>query len=367
MPLPRLLRQCLDLPTAPFREEHVLDFVRERCGPLKSVSLSEDRCGNLIAHYRRGPRVRRSAFFAAHTDHPGFVVRELNGDGTFSADFRGGVAQAFFDGAKARFFVNGKQHRAAIKVEAEEKVKRGSKVYIRPTSVRFKSKHEIPVGAIGMWDLPDAAERNANVRARACDDIAGVAALLALLENAEKKRLRADFRCMFSRAEEVGFVGAVGAIKAKSIPKDAFVIVVETSSELAHVRIGDGPVIRVGDKATVFNPDVTAYCERVAQERAKKKRSFQFQRKLMDGGTCEATAFNAMGYDATCICLVLGNYHNMNRKTGKIDSEYVSISDWRLMVDWFADIAANASRFREWSRHDPKPYEKLFSKYRKLL
>jgi putative aminopeptidase FrvX len=34
------------------------------------------------------------------------------------------------------------------------------------------------------------------------------------------------------------------------------------------------------------------------------------QRKLMDGGGCEATAFGTYGYEATGLCLALGNWHN---------------------------------------------------------
>ena len=32
----------------------------------------------------------------------------------------------------------------------------------------------------------------------------------------------------------------------------------------------------------------------------------------MPGGACEATAFSAYGYESTCLCLPLGNYHNMH-------------------------------------------------------
>jgi endoglucanase len=31
----------------------------------------------------------------------------------------------------------------------------------------------------------------------------------------------------------------------------------------------------------------------------------------MAGGACEASVFCHAGYDATCLCLPLGNYHNM--------------------------------------------------------
>lgn len=87
----------------------------------------------------------------------------------------------------------------------------------------------------------------------------------------------------------------------------------------------------------------------------------------MDGGTCEATAFNALGFEATCICLALGNYHNMNRATGKIDSEYVSIADWRAMVDLFEAIVVHADQFSASTAKDASSYDALFKKYRGLL
>ena len=51
------------------------------------------------------------------------------------------------------------------------------------------------------------------------------------------------------------------------------------------------------------------------------------------------------GYLATGICLALGNYHNMNLKSGRIDSEYVSLRDYRQMVDWFEAIALDDEGF----------------------
>ena len=47
--------------------------------------------------------------------------------------------------------------------------------------------------------------------------------------------------------------------------------------------VGAGPIIRVGDRARVYTPELIDFCVRVAQALALRKRKFQFQRKLMDG------------------------------------------------------------------------------------
>ncbi len=52
----------------------------------------------------------------------------------------------------------------------------------------------------------------------------------------------------------------------------------------------------------------------------------------MPGGTCEASAYQALGYIATCVCLPLLNYHNMNERTGRVDSECIDLRDYAGMV-----------------------------------
>ena len=57
-------------------------------------------------------------------------------------------------------------------------------------------------------------------------------------------------------------------------------------------------MLRVGDRMSVFSPRLEGYCRQTADELARKDRAFRYQRKLMDGGACESTAFGAYGYDA---------------------------------------------------------------------
>jgi endoglucanase len=63
----------------------------------------------------------------------------------------------------------------------------------------------------------------------------------------------------------------------------------------------------------------------------------------MAGGACEASVFCAAGYDATCLCLPLGNYHNMgdlaavqegtNQGPARIEREFISVADFDGLVD----------------------------------
>jgi endoglucanase len=60
----------------------------------------------------------------------------------------------------------------------------------------------------------------------------------------------------------------------------------------------------------------------------------------MPGGACEATAFSAYGFESTCLCLPLGNYHNMRdidgvlKGTSKahVGQEFISIGDFESLI-----------------------------------
>jgi endoglucanase len=117
------------------------------------------------------------------------------------------------------------------------------------------------------------------------------------------------------------------------------VVAVETSSEIPGVRMGAGPILRVGDQMATFSPGLTGFAGLVAADLAKKDSTFQWQRKLMDGGTCESTVYHAEGYDATGLCIALGNYHNMDTRRKRIASEYIHLADWDGLVKWFVALA----------------------------
>ena len=346
MPLPKILKDLLNLPTAAFVESHVLTYIKDTCRGLKGVTCRPDRYGNLLVRYRHRPRGTTPLVFAAHTDHPGFVAQEMRDRRTVRAAFRGGVMSSYVDGAKVRFWsgdhwVKGK----VLELTKTTPVPRFGPGASRPDEALLRVSEPIARNAPGMWDLPAPALKGDRVHACACDDIAGVAALLDLLQRLSKKQLRADVYCLFTRAEEVGFIGAIGAAQVHSIPKKLPVIVIEMSKELPNARIGDGPVLRVGDRLSIFTPELIAFCGDVAQKLSRRRRTFAFQRKLMDGGACESTAFMTYGYQTMCLCLPLGNYHNMDTDRGKIANEYISVSDWRNLSHWFEALVTDEAGY----------------------
>jgi len=323
-----LARRTLSCPTAPFREGAVMAWVLEFVAQQRHLALHVDRDGNMLLS-RRG--VRRSAsplVFSAHMDHPGFrarASRRVNGQWAVSARFLGGVRPEFFRGAAVRFFAPGRELRARVTRVRRDKANGELEASLR-------AEHAIPAGAFGMWDLPPfrrAPGKPGVLESRAIDDLAGVAAALALLDVIDRidPRKEVDVRALFTRGEEVGFVGALAVARGRRLPSKARIVSLEASKAFAHAPQGAGPILRVGDRTSSFDDGLTRWMTRVAATLAGPRgRRFRWQRRLMDGGTCEATAFQLYGYRSAALCVPLGNYHNMSER-GTIRLESIHAAD----------------------------------------
>ena len=152
---------------------------------------------------------------------------------------------------------------------------------------------------------------------------------------------------MLTRAEEVGFIGAIAAAKDKRglLRKDDRIISIETSSAQPAAPIGGGCVLRIGDKTSVFHSGLSYFINTRGEALEKEHDGFKFRRALMPGGTCEGTAFDAFGYTAAAVCVPLGNYHNMDRDKITMGPEQIDLGDWNNLVTLLADLAATHHEF----------------------
>jgi len=289
----RLLRRILGQATAPFHEHHVYGALLGELEGLEGMELWEDGVGNLLGTYRRG-RVRRGAaewVWCSHMDHPGWVRPPGGGE----LAFLGGVPKEICE-----------RHRSEIV--------------------------EYDGGAFAMWDLPGFALEGDRVISRACDDLAGCAAIVAALQSLSEGGVEGQVHVAFTRAEEVGFVGASYLAEAWPFGEDAIFLSLETSKPMGAVVAGGGPVLRVGDRTSVFDGRATGALGMVA-----KREGIEVQRALLDGGSCEATAMAAYGIRSAGISLPLENYHNVT-EAGGIGAESVRLSDLRSLVAWLVAL-----------------------------
>lgn len=379
-----LLRQLTSIPTATGREERVIRWVEEWVASRPALRLDRDESGNLhIARREARPSALNAGpiILEAHLDHPAFVVESVNSPTSVTAAFRGGVMAPYFEHAPVIHHGASRATRGRIvdstapdPNKSETAPGSPSARLFRMATIELETTTEVAPGDMLTWDLPESEIRDGLLHAPACDDLAAVAAALCAMDEllaAQSDGL--DVRLLFTLAEEVGFVGAIAACKNGSIPPGARILALENSRSFADSPLGAGPIVRVGDRLSVFSPALTAAVAKIAQQltgeddkpvgqadKANKTRAaaprakevapvpgFNWQRKLMPGGACEATAFCAFGHEATCVCLPLRNYHNMGNleaveaatKAGepvtmaKIMPEVIAISDFHNLVE----------------------------------
>jgi len=317
------LGELANLPTASGLEGHVVAWVKKWVGRRPDLKFSEDSGGNLLIT-TRGRKRKAPVLAVAHMDHPAFVVTGVSGrEAAF--EFRGGVRPEYFDGARVDF-VTGPA--ASGRVTAyESQLRTGVIEVIGPMPGR---------GDIARWHFAPKRQREGILAAPAFDDLAGCAAALAALDKARGRADLANFGVLLTRAEEMGFIGAIHAAISGSIPTESRLISIEASPAPGNAALGEGPVIRVGDVLTVFDQELS---NRISQ--AVAGTGLRHQRKLMAGGGCEATAFGVYGYRATGLCLPLGNHHNMGNldevKAGTGEArpmlEEVSLDDFQGLID----------------------------------
>lgn len=336
----QLLADLCSLPTAPFVEHAVVAFVTA-LAKKHHLRLASDPAGNLLLSLGPPPRKgQQRLVFAAHMDHPAFVSSHQDGQ-TLHAHFRGGVLPNYLFTAPVLFHTPSGPVRAKVVSTAGDP---------HPTSAILHTTRPVPPNTPGLFDLTPAKFTKTQFLSRVCDDLAGAAAALSALIQLKTAKPKIPVAVLLTRAEEVGFIGALAAVHAP--PKSALLrktddllLAIECSAEQPHAPQHAGVILRVGDRTSIFNSSLTAFLHDTAQTLQKSSPTFKFQRALMPGGTCESTVYDAFGYHAAAVCLPLGNYHNMHRPTQTLAPETISLSDYHHMVELFLALAHSAHTY----------------------
>ena len=293
--LVRVVRALTEQPTAPFHEEAVRDAILAELRKCTHVTVKHDQYGNVIARYRRGTNKPPTWAFAAHMDHPGWV-RDKGGPWRFL----GSVAEQYL---------------------------------VNPRRKEF--------GDFAMWDLPAFELKENQIHSRACDDLLGCAEILCLFRELEETKANVHCLGLFTRAEEVGFWGAIQLARSGVLPKAINVFSLETSTPRGGAILGSGPIVRVGDRLSIFDSGETLRLMSVAAAH-----KIPVQRCLLDGGSCEASAYQAYGYRSVAASIALGNYHNC-APDGSIQCEYVSVDDYSNMVRLCVALVTTSGKMQD--------------------
>lgn len=341
----RMLIDFASAPAAAGHERAVEALVEKWTARRRDLALRRDACGNLVVHRRDFARARRSKaplYFTAHLDHPAFVVLSVSGKEA-RLEFRGGVLDPYFKGARIEIFDAGLRRSYPARIISLDASSKPFKTVV----ARLDGPAPVKAGCLGRWLFPGSSVKKGIAWTNGCDDAACVAAALIAYEGISRDKAMGHAALLFTRAEETGFVGAIGAARGRTVERNSRLICLECSRSFPHDSpIGAGPIVRVGDKMSVFTPELTNAISDIAAAYRKEDPGFRFQRKLMPGGTCEASAFSFYGLKATCLCLPLGNYHNMADidgaqagKKARVGQEHVSVADFHGLIDLLGAVA----------------------------
>ncbi|HYE61757.1 MAG TPA: hypothetical protein VD997_07150 [Phycisphaerales bacterium] len=348
------LLEITDIPTASGREHRVIEWIERWAAARPQLKLDKDPSGNLVISHRTKPQPERPLWLTAHLDHPAFVVERVVAPSVVELSFRGGVMDDYFTDARVVLASrDGQRHKARITGAT------GQTEPFKFWTAELQGRADLTVGDVGVWDVGPAELIDGLVHTQACDDMAAAAAALAALD-VSLDDPASNPTLLFTRAEEIGFIGAIAAVRHGTIPRNARVIALENSRSFPESPIGGGPIVRVGDRISVFSPTLTDAIAKRAEEIAGGSQptasqkladapAWKWQRKLMAGGACEASVFFHAGLESTCVCLPLGNYHNMadltavqagtNTSPPKVAREFIALSDFENLVDLLAACA----------------------------
>jgi endoglucanase len=323
-------------PTAPCHESHVRACLLERLKDLPHVITRVDEFGNLHASYEHDAGGREAFRVVAHMDHPAFAVHRK--EGVEELHFAGGVDEKYF--ASKRIVFYNEQTRQPL-----------GRAVIAGTSFteetrRFTLDRAIPADAtFAMWDLPKARCTKRLFLGPACDDLAQVSTVLALLRRLALGEAKGSVHALFTRAEEIGFAGALTALKSKTPLASMPTLSLETSKARGFAKVDGGPVVRVGDRLSVFDSRITHWLETAFRDLQTTRPSTIYQRLLMGGGTCEASVFQRTRLPTGALCVALNNYHNMGPGTA-VRAESISLRDWQGLYDFLFFLATEAKSVR---------------------
>ena len=240
----------------------------------KDAEYKIDPLGNLIVEKKGKNRPKSKLMIDAHTDEVGFIVTNINSDGTLSFDAVGGILPYVVFGRQVKFKNGVYGAIAGVPLHLLEGEGKDSQPKISDLCIdigaknREEAEKSVQQGDCAYFTGEQFDFGDGFMAGKALDDRAGCAIMLELM----KKGLPYDCTFSFSVQEEIGTRGA--AVSAFSINPDiAVVLETTTACDISGVKgekrvceLGKGPVVSYMDKGTVYNRQLY----RLAFETAKE-------------------------------------------------------------------------------------------------
>ncbi len=308
--LRQLLRELCEINGASGQESAVREYILRKIGDKCGCRTTPLGC--VIAEYKGEKRPEKKLIISAHTDEVGLIVTGINSDGTLNINCIGGVEADAVIGRQVTLEsgISGSVGSKAVhNMSAEEREK----------APKFDGLY-IDIGALDKADadkyvsLGDYAyftcgyeSKGGMIRAKAIDDRAGVAIMLAMiLENA----LEYDCTFTFVTQEEIGLRGARTAA-FETAPDFALVLEATTAADIPCSEgdkrcciLGEGPVVSYMDRSTVYDRELYRLSISLAEKIGVKRQT----KTVIAGGNDSGAIHISRGGVRTCAVSVPCRY-----------------------------------------------------------
>ena len=278
------------------------------------AELFTDRMGNLTAHLK-GPKGAPRIMLSAHMDEVGFMITEIEEDGTLRVGKLGGFDDAVLAGRLLWLGDETKRIPGVIaakgihQMTAKERKKLPDieDLYVDiGSNSREETEALLSRGDFATFDTPFSrfGKDGAYMRCKALDDRLGCAVLIEVLRAVKDKQLPLDLWFCFTVREEIGRSGA--KVTANRIAPDAAIILETTAiADVADVEparrvadVGSGGVLSLLDRSTIYDRDLIDFALNTG-----KRYEIPVQIKRYVSGGNDAAHIQRSGVGVRCLAL----------------------------------------------------------------
>lgn len=324
-----ILKKLLAAYGATGREENVANVIAEMIKPYVD-EMRIDALGNLVA-VRHGEG--KKLMFAAHMDHIGFVVTDIDENG-FLRVFNVGGINKLNSINRHVVFANGVH--GVISNENEnvmDNIRDVTKMFI---DIGAKNREEaaakVKLGDVAVY-APDFFDLGDDMMAGpAMDNRVGCAVLVGMLMNVKERNN--ELIAVFTTQEEVGLRGATAAAYSVNpdigIAMDVTIAGDTPKGAKIEVACGKGPCVKILDNSVICSPKVVA-----AMEDAAIRAQLPYQLEVLTGGGTDAGAIqkNRGGVPCGVLSIACRYVHSA--------CEVISISDAENGAKLLAEMLNN--------------------------
>lgn len=285
-----------------------------------------DNLGNLLVHKKGRERAKSKLMLSAHMDEVGMMVIDVTADGFLKFDEVGGIDRRVLLGKQVKVGKNGVNGVIGLKpihlTKGDEKtaIPDFSEMYIDiGADSREQALEQVRLGD-SICYVSEFRENDFTVSAKAIDDRFGCYVMIEMI----KSDLRYDTDFAFVVQEEVGLHGATTAAYTKN-PDFALVLETTTAADIPEIdrhkqvcTLGEGAVISVMDRRTIYDKDMVALAFTTAGQKGVKA---QYKRAVAGGNDAGAIHQSRGGVRTLAISLACRYLHAPCCIASKADCE----------------------------------------------